>query len=310
VSWRKRDVFERTTFANRLLRSGGSSGLPHGSNLRRSVLVAAICVEALLSLASGTAGAAGIVPPQNPSSDLWAVPAYSFTPANDRLYTEGAALPPCWKWGPSNSFVAQAGAPKCVADEIAATDRAQRAEGLPSIALPTNYSALSVPEQLLVLVDIERVSRGEAPVLGLSQAANAVAELGARANTDPMLPANSGVASSIEDWSANYAAGVSALDANYEWMYTDGWDGKLTFNYACTGPTATGCWGHRDNILANASRMPCYEGSCSLIMGAGYVPKGAGNGFSSYTELFVEVSGTVPTLYYTWSEALADGTRV
>ena len=76
---------------------------------------------------------------------------------------------------------------------------------------------------------------------------------------------------------------------------------------APSNPSAPGCWGHRDNILANATAMPCYESSCSIVMGAGYVRDGAGDGFNSYTELFVQVSGVVPVLYYTWDEALAAG---
>jgi hypothetical protein len=90
-------------------------------------------------------------------------------------------------------------------------------------------------------------------------------------------------------------------------MYTDGWDGKLTFNYDCTGPGAPGCWGHRENILENAARMGCYETACSLVMGAGYVTRGAGDGYNSYTELFVQVSGAAPSLYYTWDQAVAAG---
>jgi len=292
------------------------AGVKSRSDLRRHLLGQARVTTSIIgslvtlsSLAGAVAGAAGIVPPKNPASDLWAVPAYTFTPANDQTYAEGSTLPACWMWGAAGSFVARGRVPQCSTAALAATDRAQHAEGLPSIVLPSNFSALSVPEQLMVLVDIERVSRGEAPVIGVSARANAFAQLAARRNTDPLLPTSGGVAGATDAWSANYAAGVNALDANYEWMYTDGWDGQRTFNYACTGPRAPGCWGHRDNILANASRMPCYLTSCSMVMGAGFVPNGAGDGYSSFTELFVQVSSVVPALYYTWSEALAAGAR-
>lgn len=253
------------------------------------------------------AGSADIVPPRNPSSDLWAVPLYSLV--NGQFYTVGQALPACWMWGTLGDLMAQGTAPSCVTNAVLATDRAQHTEGLRSFALPRNFTHLSVPEQLLVLVDIERVSRGESPVLGVSARANVFAQDGARRNADPSLPAPSGIADSTGGWSSNYAGAVNTLDANYEWMYTDGWDGKLTFNYDCTGPRAPGCWGHRDNILENASRMPCYESACALVMGAGYVNLGSGDGYSSYTELFVQVSGNVPALYYTWDQAVAAGAR-
>lgn len=275
---------------------------------RTLCLATAFCVATVLTTWSAAlAGATGILPPQNPSANLWAKPVYTFTPLNDTSYVVGQPLPACWKWGASGNFVAQGSVPRCVDDAIAATDRAHRAEGLPAMRLPSNFAALSVPEQLLVLVDIERVSRGEPPVLGVSAALNVYAETGARRNTDPLLPSAAVVPGATGDWAANYAAGVNSLDANYQWMYTDGWQGKDTFNGACTSAQAPGCWGHRDNILADASTMPCSETSCSLVMGAGYVHDGSG-GFNSYTELFVQVT-TAPTLYYTWSEALAAGVR-
>jgi hypothetical protein len=192
---------------------------------------------------------------------------------------------------------------------LQATDRAEHHEGLPSVRLPTNFEALPVPDQLLVLVDIERISRGETPVLGVSLADNVFAQVGARDNTDPYLPSSADVDNSVSAWSANYAAGVNTLDANYQWMYTDGWDGRLTFNGACTSAHAPGCWGHRDNILANESRMPCDAASCSIIMGAGFVRSGATEGYNSYTELFVQVTGVVPALSYTWTQALTAGAR-
>jgi hypothetical protein len=270
------------------------------------VLVAALCALTIDSLIVTTgAGAAGIVPPRNPSTDLGAVPRYSLV--NGQFYTQGQVLPACWKWGPTGHLVAQGTVAPCVNDAVLATDRARHREGLRSFVLPRNFAHLSVPEPLLVLVDLERVGRGESPVLGVSARANVFAQLGARRKADPVLPATSGIAGSTGGWSSNYASAVNTLDANYGWMYTDGWDGKLTFNYDCTGPGAPGCWGHRENILENAARMGCYETACSLVMGAGYVTRGAGDGYNSYTELFVQVSGAAPSLYYTWDQAVAAG---
>lgn len=260
-----------------------------------------------ISVSAGASGT-GFVPPNNPPSNLWAVPAYTFTPVHDGTYRAGQPISACWTLSAAGRFIAHGTAPKCLADALAATNRAHRAEGLPHVVLPTNFRSLSVAEQLLVLVDIERVSRGETPVLGLSATANTFAQQGARANSDPLLPANSGIDGATASWAANYAAGVNTLDANYQWMYTDGWDGKLTFNGACSGPRAPGCWGHRDNILTNATQMPCNETSCSLIMGAGYVPKAADHMYNSYTELFVQVD-VAPTLYYTWDQAVAAGAQ-
>jgi hypothetical protein len=261
------------------------------------------------AMLAAPASASGIVPPTNPTSDLWARPAYTFDPTSPHTFRVGQTLPACWTWGPSERFIARGRATRCVTEAVAATNRAHHVEGLPSIALPTNFGRLSVPEQLLVLSDIERVSRGESPIIGLSASAAVFAQSAARANRDPSLPSANGVVDATGAWAANYAGGVNALDANYSWMYEDGWAGTSTVNYDCTSPSASGCWGHRDNILANASTMACYQASCSLIMGAGYVPLGAGRGYSSFTELIVQVAGGTPSLFYTWAQALAAGAR-
>ena len=39
-------------------------------------------------------------------------------------------------------------------------------EGVGPIVLPSNYESLTVPEQLLVAIDLERVNRGEDPFIG------------------------------------------------------------------------------------------------------------------------------------------------
>jgi len=244
----------------------------------------------------------GYLPPHNPPKDVWPKPEYSFSPFS----TIVTVVPPCWR-ETSGGFVAQPSAPKCVSDEVAATDNAHKGEHIGPIALPHDFAKLTAAEQLFVLADIERVSRGEPPVLGLSRTLDHFAQLGAEARADPTYPG--GLPGATGGWAANWAGGVNALDSNYEWMYTDGWDGKHTFNYDCTSPKAPGCWGHRDNILLNSSRLPCYEASCSLVMGGGYVKRGAGNGYSSFSELFVQVSGTVPALYYTWADALKAGAK-
>jgi hypothetical protein len=265
------------------------------------VALVALFTMANAALASGD----GIVPPSNPNSNVSAERGYSIV--NNKRYVVGGELPPCWVWSKTQQLVARATRVTCVHDEIVATDRAQRIEGLGPIGLPTNFSALSVPEQLFVMVDIERVSRGEAPVVGLSAQLNQLAQRAADARQAPRLTPASDYRGATGEFAANWAGAISALDANYIWMYIDGWAGRDTDNYDCTTAHAPGCWAHRDNILVNASRMPCPVARCSLVMGGGYVHLGAGDNFSSFSELFVQVTGTPSDLYYSWAQAVADG---
>ncbi len=241
-------------------------------------------------------------PPAEPPANITPSPAY--LPVATEPFSLGTSFPCISMSGGGFGF--QPGAAGCVAAEVSATDNARAAEGLGGITLPNNFTSLTPQEQLLVLVDMERVSRGEAPVLGLSTQLDGDAQQGAAANADPRpttpVPGATGGAAS------NWSAGISPLDANYHWMYQDGWDGTTTYNLDCTSPAAPGCWGHRNNILINSSMLPCYQGACSLVMGAGYVAGGwTPSGISSYSELFVQVAGTAPALYYTWSDAVAAG---
>lgn len=278
--------------------------------IARSVVASLGFMLGLFVAMTSVVGAAGItVPPQNPKSDVWAVPAYTFTPRNEHPYPVGGRLPACWSWGKRDAFVPKVTLPHCVPDELAAMNRARRAESLGGFALPRNFTKLTVPDQLLVITNIERVSRGEDPILGVLAQLNPYAQRGAAANADPSLPSPMVVAGATGAYGSNYASGVNTLDANYEWMYTDGWDGKYTFNGVCTSARATGCWGHRDNILLNASRMPCEVSSCVVVMGGGYVHDGTYGGYNSYTEIFVQLTGVTPTLSYTWQQALAAGAK-
>ena len=42
----------------------------------------------------------------------------------------------------------------------------RRPQGVGPIVLPSYYESLTVPEQLLVAIDLERVNRGEDPFIG------------------------------------------------------------------------------------------------------------------------------------------------
>ena len=275
------------------------------TNLRRGASVAA-AMSLLAGLTVHVAGAAGIVPPRDPASNVAAQPAYNTVAGH--MYQVGAALPPCRRWL-ANKLVADPQAPQCVTAEVQATNRAHRLERVADVTLPRNFASLTANEQLLVLVDLERVSRGEAPVLGLSPAADVMAQRGAQANQDPVLSDPHSVPGATGGWTANWAAAVSPLDANYSWMYLDGWAGKgKTFNYLCTSAGARGCWGHRNDILVNSSTLPCYAASCSLVMGAGSVNQ-HWSIYNSYTELLIQVSTRAPALVYSWRQALAAGAR-
>ncbi|MHB8451172.1 MAG: IPT/TIG domain-containing protein [Mycobacteriales bacterium] len=194
-------------------------------------------------------------------------------------------------------------AASCTSAVVSAIDNARAAEHVVPLRLPANFATLTVADQLFVVTDLERVDRGLPPFAGLTSALNTDAAQAAAALTDPALPSftlSGGDAATA--YASNWAEDYGALAADYDWMYEDGWGGSAqnTFNLACTGPGAPGCWGHRDNILAGLNDP-------LLLAGMGSVSGLASGHFLSVTELLVGASGPTPSFDYSWAEARAAG---
>ncbi|MGH9066446.1 MAG: cell wall-binding repeat-containing protein [Acidimicrobiales bacterium] len=168
------------------------------------------------STGSGTPAPAGaIVPPRHPATD--------------------AAYPPACL----SSYQA------C----LTATNKVRATtEGLPPIALPSNWTTLTRAERIFVLANLERATRGEAPIAYLVNTWDATVRAGAAAGKDPDL---SRIAPThARSRSAIYAGAYpSVLAADFAWMYDDGPGGP---NVDCHSAGERGCWGHRDIILADA----------------------------------------------------------
>ncbi len=216
----------------------------------------------------------GVVPPQRPAANVPADPPFVGVCAG--LAGAGAA---------------------CEQAAVAALDRARRREGLGPLVIPGTFPRLSPAEQLFVLVDEERVSRGLAPFLGLTAGLDAIAGEAARAGTDPVPSVGSLGGDAAQAWSGNWAEGPGPLGISYGWMYDDGYGSG---NLACARPSAPACWGHRDNILARWAPGP----NRWLVMGAAAT---GGRGLASATESMVLLRGRRPALVYSWSEAVRAG---
>jgi hypothetical protein len=169
---------------------------------------------------------------------------------------------------------------------LSGIDVARANEGVVPVSLPNNFAALTGPEQVFVLTDLERVDRGLPPIQGLTSALDADAQGGVAGNTDPHLPA--GLAAG-----ANWGESPSLFTTFDMWMYQDGWAGIGTTNRACSSPTAAGCWAHRDNILGSYA-------SPSLMGGA----VGAGPAGTSVAEVIVG-GDTQDNPYFTWNDVMA-----
>lgn len=148
--------------------------------------------------------------------------------------------------------------PSCVTSAVADIDKARALEGVGPITVPTNWGSLSVPLQLLVIANLERVDRGLAPADGLVGSLNAIAQAGADSDADPQ-PVNG------LEGSANWAGGyTSPLEADFGWMYDDGLGSP---NVDCTQSDQSGCWGHRHDILG-VFPFASTPGPPPVVMGA------------------------------------------
>jgi hypothetical protein len=296
-----------------------------------------LILVALPVFAAHSAELHGIVPPRNPSANLAAKPNYNDCTAAG-VCTEG---PPCYTATLAPAFTSA----DCEHEELEAIDNARTTEGVGPMYLPLDFNSLSGVDQLLVVIDLERVDRGLPPFAGTVASLDAIAQGGAQVSgqpagtyADPSFPARFSVGpgsvfayacrstmrqvtcAGTGNPGAAIAAGsyISALEADYAWIYNDGYGGP---DSSCTTPKAASCWGHRDNILG---RFPTQTRFISgpwgstvstvsrrhavPVMGAGWLqPNGTRSPQGNWTAIFTSVTGKTPPLLYTWKQALAAG---
>ena len=252
-----------------------------------------------------------------------------------------SAGPPCY----TPDFAPAFASPDCEQAELEAIDGARANEGVGPMYLPSDFNSLSGNEQLLVVIDLERVDRGLPPFAGIVASLSGLAQQGTQVSgqpagtfADPTLPLgfsvgsgtafayschSTGARSNTCDGSGNPGASIAAggeisvLDADYNWMYNDGYGGP---NVDCTTPTAPACWGHRENILGlypTRARFISGTRSSSLsivsarravpVMGAGSLQPDGTAQPGAWTAIFASIAGTAPSFTYTWAQALANG---
>jgi hypothetical protein len=161
------------------------------------------------------------------------------------------------------------------------------------MVLPAGFASLTVPQQLFVAVNLERVDRGLPPFAGLTAALTANAQRGADIANDPPDP---GKDYDVVD--TEWAGGSSnGLDAVYGWMYDDG---VGSGNLDCPKGGGPGCWGHRHGILDDFGTVG------TLVTGAALNPTsdtGDDKGGPSMAASLAITSKPVPGYTYTWAQA-------
>jgi hypothetical protein len=236
-------------------------------------------------------------PPANRSEPALAAGTGTCNAAGNRCQS------PCY---PTGAFIYNSSR-ACTDALLSAINQAQAAEHLPGFLLPSNYFSLSATRQMFVLINLERISRGVPPLVGLSPYLNSTATTAARQSADPPFQTSYGP---VEVWSppsgnGNYAFGgawgggsVNAADVVFGWFYGDGFgNGWPTFP-GCTSPNGTMCWWHREELLG----LNGFSGGTACtdcIAGAGYASL-SGSSRESYTFLIVRPVEFPTPLAFTW----------
>ena len=182
--------------------------------------------------------------------------------------------------------------PACIDAVLSALNAARSAEGVKPMVLPAGFGTLTIAEQLLVAINLERVDRGLNPFVGLTDALNRNAQRGADTADDPPDPGSSYTVADTE-WAGGSSNG---LDAVYGWMYDDGINSG---NLDCPKAGAPGCWGHRHGILDAFGTVG------TLVMGGAVNDTGdrtAGDKGGTSIAATLAVSAQPPSAFaYTWS---------
>ena len=270
----------------------------------RTATATTCAMTAIAGSFMGLAGSAGasVRPLENPVGNL-ALPTLA-TSTGPCAYSAGGRVKcpsPCF---PAGRIVYNA-SPACTRLVLSALNGAQAAEHHAGFTLPSNYFSFGPAAQMFVLVNLERISHGVPPLIGLSPYLDAAAAAAAGQARDPVnqpsygpvkvwFPPHGGLYAYGGAWAGD---SVNAAAAVFDWFYNDGWGGKAkTWNFACTSASAPGCWGHRDELLGVWAGTSCND----CVAGAAFASDTAGNWLESYAFLLVRPAAFPTPLIFTW----------
>ncbi len=194
-----------------------------------------------------------------------------------------------------------------VNEEVAAINHARRIEGVAPMRInAARFARLTGGEQILVVVDLERVARGLAPVAALTSQLDVMVAHDTFSSKDPVFVGwHLAGGNAVTAWASNWAGGLDVLGSDYIFMYDDG----VGYNLECPTTGSVGCWAHRDNVLlATPVASSCNDigGRAVLVMGAAVVPD-TNEGRVGVGELFVTSCRGLPAdTTFTWASAQRD----
>jgi len=236
------------------------------TRLLRSFVPASAVALALVVVASGSAAAWG---GQNP-------------PHNTRI----GLLPSSCRSAPTGE--------QCINAAVYYLDKARSRVHLPPYALPADFPSLSPPEQMFILVNLDRVQYGLRPITGMTAQLNHAALVSGVLRADDPHPSST---TGLNTWWPGWAGAFDNAPMAYEtWVWNDGLGAT---NPRCTRTDHSRCWGHRHSVLWKYGPV--------LAMGAA-AGRDSRHHRRGYAYLFVGGNaGYTPAYTYTWEQAMQDG---
>ncbi len=185
-------------------------------------------------------------------------------------------------------------------DWVTSIDNGRSAEGVGAMNVSeSGLAGLPIDQQVLTVVNDERIDRGLPPINDITSQLDAYAQGGANAGTDPSFPSSVTGGAPITFGGSIWAGGLtSVLEADYYWMYDDGYSGSSTSNAACSLVSLSGCWGHRDIELHEFANCP--SGPPILSMGAAFSSSGYSGG--SIAAIFVSSCSPPSDVTTSWGQ--------
>ncbi len=148
--------------------------------------------------------------------------------------------------------------PACNAAALTDIEHGLRIEGAQKIVLPPGFSRYAVTKQTFILLNLVRMAFGLPPVETMNAAVDATAMVGAQEQTDAPVPRTKRLRTGQQiEWAYGSWIGNTnnALAAMFIWVFDDG---PGSNNLACQvghPQQMWGCWGHRENVLANWQQL-------------------------------------------------------
>ena len=257
---------------------------------RRAAFTVAAAVVGALSAGTGLTAAAA------PTAAAALAPAYHHaaraTTTGGSVADPATNVPPTPDYWPTCS-ASGASSQTCINAVVTAIDNARALEGVGPMVLPSGFATMSTAVQTFVVSNLERVDRGLQPAAGMVSSLNTISAGAANNDADPSLPSWSPIGPfSPNRWGSNWAGDLNALAADYDWMYDDGWGPSGSYNLDCTSATASGCWGHRHNILSTYNGEELITGVASVVQSQ----------WTSIAQIFVAGSGAYPDFTNSWAQ--------